>query len=80
MIGMGDKIFTAQTSSGKVQNEIKELLNLWNTAGKNANLDQATSMSDNSPDIMITGSADGEVYKGKVEIKKWLGDLFGLAG
>jgi ketosteroid isomerase-like protein len=70
----------AQSSSIKLQNEIKEALNLWNTACKNANLDQVMAMFDNSADIMVIGSAEGEISKGKDEIRKWLGGLFGLAG
>jgi ketosteroid isomerase-like protein len=71
---------TAQTSSGKVQDEIKEALNIWNAACKNANLDQVMTMFDNSADIMVAGSADGEISKGKDEIRDWLGQLFGFAG
>lgn len=70
----------AQISSGKFQNEIKEALNLWNTACKSANLDRVMAMFDNSAEIMVIGSAEGEISKGKDEVRDWLGQLFGSAG
>ena len=69
----------AQTSSEKVKSEITETLKIWNTACKNANVDQVMSMFDNSDDIMVVGSADGEISKGKDQIKGWLTQLFGFA-
>lgn len=71
---------TAQTSSVKFQDEIKEALNRWNTACKNAELDKVMEMFDNSASIMLVGSADGEISKGKDEIREWLSQMFGLAG
>ncbi|PKP12248.1 MAG: hypothetical protein CVU08_11470 [Bacteroidetes bacterium HGW-Bacteroidetes-3] len=71
---------SAQTSNDKLKGEITEALNLWNTACKNANLEQVMSMFDNADNIMVVGSADGEISKGKEEINKWLGQLFGFAG
>ncbi len=71
---------SAQTTNDKIKSEITEALNLWNTACKNADLEQVMSMFDNSENIMVIGSANGEVSKGKDEIRKWLGDLFGFAG
>ncbi len=71
---------SAQTSNDKLKGEITEVLNLWNTACKNANLEQVMSMFDNADNIMVVGSADGEISKGKEEINKWLGQLFGFAG
>lgn len=38
------------------------------------------SLLDNSEDIMVIGSANGEINKVKDEIKAWLGQLFGFAG
>jgi hypothetical protein len=37
-------------------------------------------MLDNSDAIMVVGSADGEVNKGKDEIRTWLSQIFGFAG
>ena len=71
---------SAQTSSGKVQNEIEETLKLWNSACKNSDLDQVMAMFDKSADIMVVGSADGEISKGKDEVKNWLSQIFGFAG
>lgn len=71
---------SAQTKNEKFKGEITEAINLWNTACKNANLEQVMSMFDNTNTIMVVGSADGEISKGKEEIHKWLGQLFGFAG
>ena len=71
---------SAQTANDNIKGEITTALNLWNTACKNADLEQVMSMFDNSESIMVIGSANGEVNKGKDEIRKWLGDLFGFAG
>lgn len=70
----------AQTSSEKFQDEIKKVLNDWNTACKNADLDQVMAMFDNSTGIMVVGSADGEISKGKDEVRSWLGEIFGFGG
>jgi ketosteroid isomerase-like protein len=69
-----------QPSSGKVQSEIKETLTAWNTACKNADLDKVMSMLNNTDDIMVVGSADGEISRGRDEVKKWLTQIFGFAG
>lgn len=70
----------AQKSSEKVKSEITEALKIWDTACKNANLDQVMSLFDSADGIMVVGSANGEINKGKDEIKTWLGQLFGFAG
>jgi ketosteroid isomerase-like protein len=71
---------SAQKSSEKVKNEIAEALKIWNTACKNAKLDQVMSMLDNTDGLMVVGSANGEINKGQEEVKAWLGQLFGFAG
>jgi ketosteroid isomerase-like protein len=71
---------SAQKSSDKVENEIREVLKTWNTTCKSANVDQVMSLFDDSKDIMVIGSADGEVNKGKEEIKAWASQIFGVAG
>jgi ketosteroid isomerase-like protein len=71
---------SAQTSNDKLKTEITEALNLWNAACKNGNLDKAMSMFDESDGIMVIGSANGEINRGKDEIKKWVGQLFSFAG
>jgi ketosteroid isomerase-like protein len=71
---------SAQKSSEKIKNEITETLKIWNTACKNANLDQVLALMDNTAEIMVVGSADGEINKGKDEVKKWVSQIFGFAG
>jgi ketosteroid isomerase-like protein len=70
----------AKESPDKVKSEITEALKIWNTTCKSANLDQVMSLLDNSEDIMVIGSADGEINRGKDEIKAWVGQIFGVAG
>jgi ketosteroid isomerase-like protein len=71
---------SAQKSSDKVKSEITETLKIWNTACKNANINQVMSLLDDSEDIMVIGSADGEINKGKDEVKAWVSQIFGFAG
>jgi ketosteroid isomerase-like protein len=70
----------AQKSSEKVKSEITKALEIWNSACKNADINQVMSLLDNSDEIMVIGSANGEINKGKEEIKKWVGQIFGFAG
>lgn len=71
---------SAQKSPDKIKNEITETLNIWNAACKNEDIEQVMSMLDNSDAIMVVGSADGEVNKGKDEIRTWLSQIFGFTG
>lgn len=71
---------TAQKCSEKVKTEITKTLETWNTACKNANLEQVMSMFDDADNIMVVGSDKGEISKGKEEINKWVGQLFKNAG
>lgn len=71
---------SAQKSSEKVKSEIKEALKIWNTAAKSANVDRCMALFDDSENIMLIGSGNGEINKGKDEIKKWLSQIFGFAG
>ena len=71
---------SAQKSSEKVKNEISETLKTWNAACKNANLDQVMSMLDITDDLIVVGSANGEINKGKDEVKAWISQIFGFAG
>ncbi|MCX6230925.1 MAG: nuclear transport factor 2 family protein [Bacteroidetes bacterium] len=66
----------AQESTDKIKNEISETLKSWNMAAKNADVNQAMSLFDTTATIILIGSDSGEVYKGKEQIKKWLGQLF----
>ncbi len=70
----------AQKSSDKVKSEITEALKTWNTAAKSANIDQCLALFDDSENIMLIGSDNGEINKGKDEIKKWLSQIFGFGG
>ncbi len=67
---------SAQNKSEKVNAEISEVLNLWNSAAKNSNTDQALSLFDETDNIMLVGSDSGEVFKGKDQIRGWLNRLF----
>ena len=71
---------SAQKSSDKVKSEITEALKIWNTACKNADLEQAMSMLDITDGLMVVGSADGEINKGPNEARKWVSQIFGFAG
>lgn len=71
---------SAQKSSEKVRSEITAALDLWNKASGSANTDQMMSMFDDSDNIMVIGSANGEINKGKDEIRKWISQLYGFAG
>ena len=73
-------VATAQKCSEKVKSEITKTLETWNTACKNANLEQVMSMFDDTDNIMVVGSDKGEISKGKEEINKWVGQLFKNAG
>jgi ketosteroid isomerase-like protein len=70
----------AQKSSERVKSEITEALKTWNAACKNANTDLVMSMLDKTEGLMVVGSAEGEINKGKDEVKEWLDQLFGFAG
>ena len=74
------QLVTAQKTSDKVKSEITKSLEIWNNAAKTANLEQALALFDNSTDIMLVGSANGEVAKGKDQAKEWLSQIFGFAG
>jgi ketosteroid isomerase-like protein len=71
---------SAQKSDDKVKNEITKALDIWNTACKSADVNQVMSLLDNSEDIMVIGSAGGEINKGKDQVKAWASQIFGFAG
>jgi hypothetical protein len=71
---------SAQKSPEKIKNEITEVLKIWNTACKSANVDQAMSLMDKSDNLMVIGSADGEINRGYDESKAWVSQIFGFAG
>jgi len=71
---------SAQKSSDKVRSEITRTLEIWNNAAKTANLENSLALFDNSTDIMLVGSANGEVSKGKDQVKEWLTQIFSFAG
>ena len=66
----------AQEVTEKVRNEIGAALKAWNTAGKNAKIDDIMQLFDNSDNIMVVGSDSGEIYKGKDQIRGWLSRIF----
>ncbi len=70
----------AQSSSDKIKIEITETLNVWNTIGKINNVDEVMSQFDSSENIILVGSDNGEIYRGKKQIKGWLDQLLKHAG
>ncbi len=74
------KPIMAQSANDSVKIEITEALNSWNTACKSGDVEKLMSMFDDSDGIMLIGSAKGEINKGRVEIKRWLGQLSSFAG
>jgi ketosteroid isomerase-like protein len=71
---------SAQKPSEKIISEINDALKIWNTACKSANTDLVMSMLDKTDGLMVVGSADGEINKGKEEVKAWISQIFGFAG
>jgi ketosteroid isomerase-like protein len=71
---------SAQKSSEKVKGEITEALKIWNLACKSADIKQVMTLLDTTQEIMVIGSADGEINKGKDEVKAWASQIFGFAG
>ncbi len=70
---------SAQKSSEKIKNEITNAMKTWNAATKSANVDQCMALFDDSENIMLIGSDNGEINKGKEQTKEWLTQLFGFA-
>lgn len=66
---------TAQGASERVNKEITAALETWNKACGSANTDQMMSLFDDPENIMAVGSANGEINKGKEEIKNWISPL-----
>jgi ketosteroid isomerase-like protein len=75
-----DNSLYAQKSSEKFKSEITKAVEIWNAACKKADINQVMSLLDDSEEIMVIGSANGEINKGKEEVKKWVSQLFGFAG
>ena len=71
---------SAQKSTERVKSEITDALKIWNSACKSANIDQVMSMLDTTDGLMVIGSAEGEINKGKEEVKTWISQIFGFAG
>jgi len=65
-----------QTKNDNTENEIKNVLKLWNDAAKKSNLEEFMSLYDNSASIILVGSDSGEVFNGSDQIRSWLGKLF----
>jgi len=71
---------SAQKSSEKIRSEITAALETWNKACGTANTDQMMTLFDDSENIMVIGSANGEINKGKEEIRSWVSQLYSFAG
>ena len=70
---------SAQSTSEKVKGEINEALKIWNSAAKNANVEQCLAMFDNTAEVMLVGSDKGEICKGKEQMRAWLSAIFAHA-
>lgn len=70
----------AKKTTDKLKEEISRTLEQWNTASKNADLEKFMAMFDNSDNIILVGSADGEISKGRDQVREWLSQLYGFAG
>jgi len=66
----------AQTKENKTNAEIQNVLKKWNDAAKKANLEEFMSLYDDNPNAVLVGSAKGEIFIGKAQIKSWLTQLF----
>lgn len=56
--------------------EIHAALVEWNEAANRADLDGFMALFDDSENVILAGSDRSEVYRGKAEIRAWLGKLF----
>ena len=66
----------AQSKQSKTDKEITNALQIWNQSTKASDLDAVMNLFENSENIMLIGSDNGEIYKGKEQISKWLSMLF----
>jgi hypothetical protein len=80
LISLSVSSLYAQKGSIKEEKEITAALELWNKTSGEAKIDQMMSLFDNSDNIMGIGSANGEIFKGRDQIRNWLTQLYGFAG
>ena len=65
-----------QVKSDKTLDEIKVALQVWNETANKSDLDGFMNLFDDNENIILVGSDSAEIYKGKEQIRKWLGVLF----
>lgn len=68
--------FRSSDAQNGTKLQVQKALTLWNDAAKHANLEKFMSFFDESENIMLVGSDSGEIFKGKKQIRSWLGGLF----
>ena len=76
MFSISLNVLLAQQSSEKVKREISKTLEIWNNAGKKADINQVMALFDTSANIILVGSDSGEIFIGKNQAKEWLTQLF----
>jgi uncharacterized protein (TIGR02246 family) len=54
---------------------IRAALARWNDRASHADLDGVMQQFDDAGEVLLVGSAPGEVYRGKAAIREWLGSL-----
>jgi ketosteroid isomerase-like protein len=59
-----------------IKKEILATLESFNNASKNRDLSHFIDLFDKTPEILLVGSASGEVFKGKEQMEGWLKKLF----
>jgi len=68
--------FPAFGQSPPADKEIRAALATWNDRANRADLDSFMQLFDDSENLLVVGSAPGEVMKGKTAIRTWLSGLF----
>ena len=71
---------SAQKATPKEVSEIRASLDAWNNASGEASIEKMLALFDDSGDILVVGSAKGEIFRGKEEIKGWMSQLYSFAG
>ena len=68
--------FPAFGQKRSTDQEVRTALATWNDRANKADLVSFMELFDDSSDLLVVGSAPGEVMKGKAAIRNWLSGLF----
>jgi uncharacterized protein (TIGR02246 family) len=66
---------SAHAQSPSDEQAIRAALARWNDRASHADLDGVLQQFDDAGEVLLVGSAPGEVYRGKAAIRQWLGGL-----